>query len=62
MVEEPITGLPEEIIQFEKKNGLTDTDMALASHISVEKIHNIKSMAEEADPETELALRNFMEK
>lgn len=62
MVEKPITGLAEEIIQFEKKNGLADTDMALASHISVEKIHNIKSMTEEADPETALALRNFMEK
>ncbi len=62
MVEKPITGLAEEIIQFEKKNSLADTDMALASHISVEKIHNIKSMAEEADSETALVLRNFMEK
>ena len=44
-----ISAFSREIIDFQRKNHLTDTEMALNSHVSVEHIHNIKSMREMPD-------------
>lgn len=49
-----------EIIEFQKRNDLTDTEMALNSHVSVEHIHNIKAMREVADPDVIANLRDYM--
>lgn len=35
--------LSNQIIDFEVKNHMTDTDLAFASHLSVEKIHAMKA-------------------
>jgi len=56
-----ISAFAEEIIDFQRRNHLTDTDMALNSHVSVEHIHNIKAMRETAEPEVISALRSYME-
>ncbi|WP_155287358.1 LBP_cg2779 family protein [Lacticaseibacillus zhaodongensis] len=49
-----------EIIEFQKRNDLTDTDMALNSHVSVEHIHNIKAMREVPEPDIVSSLRDYM--
>lgn len=36
--------LAEEIIAFQKKNELADTQLAFNLHMSVERLHDIKSM------------------
>ncbi|MCI1894475.1 MAG: LBP_cg2779 family protein [Lactobacillus sp.] len=50
-----------EIIAFQRKNDLTDTEMALNSHVSVEHIHNIKAMRETPDQTVVASLRDYME-
>ncbi|MFD1429160.1 MULTISPECIES: LBP_cg2779 family protein [Lacticaseibacillus] len=50
-----------EIIDFQRKNDLTDAEMALNSHVSVEHIHNIKAMREAPDPTIVASLRDYME-
>lgn len=50
-----------EIIAFQRKNDLTDTEMALNSHVSVEHIHNIKAMREIPDQTVVASLRDYME-
>lgn len=35
--------IAEMIIQYEKDKDMTDTQFAFESHISVEKVHNLKS-------------------
>ncbi|WP_407895321.1 LBP_cg2779 family protein [Lacticaseibacillus sp. N501-2] len=50
-----------EIIDFQRKNNLTDTEMALNSHVSVEHIHNIKAMRENPEPSVVANLRDYME-
>ncbi|MFZ8504575.1 LBP_cg2779 family protein, partial [Staphylococcus aureus] len=37
-----VTEFAEKIINFQKKNNLTDADVAFGTHLSVEKIHRIK--------------------
>ena len=50
-----------EIIAFQRKNDLTDTEMALNSHVSVEHTHNIKAMRETPDQTVVASLRDYME-
>ncbi|WP_172187635.1 LBP_cg2779 family protein [Lentilactobacillus kribbianus] len=38
------SNLAEEIIDFQKKHDLTDTQLAFNIHMSVERLHDIKSM------------------
>ncbi|WP_127849204.1 LBP_cg2779 family protein [Lacticaseibacillus hulanensis] len=57
---EQLSDFAREIVEFQRKNNLTDTEMALNSHVSVEHIHNIKAMREEADPEVVASLQNYM--
>lgn len=55
-----LNAFAEEIVTFQRRNHLTDTEMALNSHVSVEHIHNIKAMRETADPDIVRALRDYM--
>ncbi|WP_054678790.1 LBP_cg2779 family protein [Lacticaseibacillus sharpeae] len=48
------------IVEFQRKNNLTDAEMALNSHVSVEHIHNIKAMKETADAEVLGSLEAYM--
>ncbi|WP_390409059.1 LBP_cg2779 family protein [Lacticaseibacillus jixiensis] len=56
-----VNAFSREIIDFQRKNHLTDTEMALNSHVSVEHIHNIKAMREAPDPSVVANLRDYME-
>ena len=56
-----ISAFSREIIDFQRKNHLTDTEMALNSHVSVEHIHNIKSMREMPDSSVVATLKDYME-
>ncbi|GAA3601380.1 LBP_cg2779 family protein [Secundilactobacillus similis] len=46
-----MSDIAEKIINYQRKHNLTDTELALNLHITVERLHNIKSM--EAQPTTE---------
>ncbi|SEM83165.1 hypothetical protein SAMN05216431_11010 [Ligilactobacillus sp. WC1T17] len=52
--------LAHEIISYEAKHNMTDTDFSLASHVSVERVHDIKSMRGEASELEETELRKVM--
>ncbi|MFD1392355.1 LBP_cg2779 family protein [Lacticaseibacillus jixianensis] len=56
-----LSAFSREIIEFQRKNDLTDTEMALNSHVSVEHIHNIKAMREQPEPSVVASLRDYME-
>lgn len=55
-----LTEFAREIIDFQRKNHLTDTEMALNSHVSVEHIHNVKSMTEVPEPTVIANLKAYM--
>ncbi|WP_243674163.1 LBP_cg2779 family protein [Lentilactobacillus kisonensis] len=48
---EQFSTLAEEIINYQKKNDMPDTALAFNLHISVERLHNIKSMESEPTPD-----------
>ncbi|MDH5106769.1 LBP_cg2779 family protein [Lentilactobacillus diolivorans] len=48
---EEFSTLAEEIINYQKKHDMPDTALAFNLHISVERLHDIKSM--ESSPTTE---------
>lgn len=56
-----LSAFSREIIEFQRRNDLTDTEMALNSHVSVEHIHNIKAMREQPEPSVVASLRDYME-
>ncbi|KRN25861.1 MULTISPECIES: LBP_cg2779 family protein [Lacticaseibacillus] len=56
-----LSAFAREIIEFQRKNDLTDTEMALNSHVSVEHIHNIKAMREQPEASVVASLRDYME-
>ncbi len=43
--------ISEAIIQYEKDKNMNDTQFAFESHLSVERVHNLKSGEYEATPE-----------
>ncbi|WP_283678922.1 LBP_cg2779 family protein [Lentilactobacillus sp. Marseille-Q4993] len=45
------SNIAEEIIHYQKKHDMPDTQLAFNLHISVERLHSIKSM--ESDPTNE---------
>lgn len=52
--------IAQELIQFERDNDMTDNQVAFGSHISVERIHDIKAgNSEPTDDESEL-IERFM--
>lgn len=56
---EDVSPIVEKIIQFEKDHNMTDSDLAFASHISVEHIHAIKAGIGHIEPEILNDLQNF---
>ncbi len=55
-----LSKLAQEIIAFEKKKHLTDNDIAFGSQLSVERVHNIKSMESAPSDDEVRLLRRFM--
>ncbi|MCT6892874.1 MAG: LBP_cg2779 family protein [Bombilactobacillus mellifer] len=54
-----LSPIVEKIIKFEKDHNMTDSDLAFASHISVEHIHAIKAGIGHIEPEVLNDLQNF---
>lgn len=54
-----ISKIGEELIQFQKKHELTDTQVAFESRFSVEKIHQIKSGEMQPNEEDIKRLTNY---
>ena len=50
-----------EIINFEKEFDLIDNQVAFGSQLSVERVHDIKSQASQADKDEAGLLRKFMD-
>ncbi|KRK48764.1 LBP_cg2779 family protein [Secundilactobacillus kimchicus] len=59
-MEEEVSGIAEEIIQYQKKHEMTDGDLALNIHTTIEKLHDIKSMEYQPTPEEVAQLRKFI--
>lgn len=52
--------LSTQLIRFEQEKNMTDNEVAFGSHISVERVHDIKSMSSEPTSEEEDLLTRFM--
>ncbi|GAX03398.1 hypothetical protein IWT140_01001 [Secundilactobacillus pentosiphilus] len=59
-MEQEVSGIAEKIIQYQKKHNLTDTELALNLHITVERLHNIKSMESNPTSEETAVLNHFI--
>lgn len=51
MKEQKLGHLAEEVVKYQEKYHLTDAELALTSHFSVERIHAIKAGQVEVRPE-----------
>ncbi|AQW21408.1 hypothetical protein PL11_005410 [Lentilactobacillus curieae] len=54
------SSLAEEIINYQKKHEMPDTQLAFSLHITVERLHNIKSMESEPTPEESTIIQKFI--
>ena len=54
------TSIVEKIINYEKEHGMTDSDLAFATHISVEHIHTIKTGVGQVDEKILKDLQKFL--
>ncbi|WP_203649921.1 LBP_cg2779 family protein [Secundilactobacillus yichangensis] len=59
-MEQEVSGIAEKIIQYQKKHNLTDTELALNLHITVERLHNIKSQESAPTSEETAVLNHFI--
>ncbi|BDR59036.1 LBP_cg2779 family protein [Xylocopilactobacillus apicola] len=55
-----VSPVVEKIINFEKEHNMTDSDLAFASHISVEHIHAMKAGIGKVDQEVLNDLLKFL--
>ncbi|WP_427910730.1 LBP_cg2779 family protein [Pediococcus parvulus] len=55
-----LTKLAEEIVGYQKKHDLTDADVAFGTHLSVEKIHNIKINSYKPTADDIQRINNYM--
>ncbi|GAD16770.1 MULTISPECIES: LBP_cg2779 family protein [Lentilactobacillus] len=60
MMAEKFSTLAEEIINYQKKNDMPDTALAFNLHISVERLHNIKSMESDPTPDEKRTIEQFV--
>ena len=56
-----LSELAQELIKFEHDNDLNDNEVAFWSHLSVERIHDIKSSNSAATSEETELLQRFMQ-
>lgn len=56
-----LSELAQELITFEREKDLNDNKVAFGSHLSVERIHEIKSSNSPATSEEADLLRRFMQ-
>ncbi|KRN28968.1 hypothetical protein IV38_GL001181 [Lactobacillus selangorensis] len=58
---EQLSDFAEAIIHFQKKHDLTDSELAFDSHVSVEHIHDIKSMRRQPTADDIQSLTEYMQ-
>ena len=56
-----LSELAQQLIKFEHDNNLNDNEVAFGSHLSVERIHDIKSSNSVATSEDTELLQRFMQ-
>lgn len=56
-----LSELAQQLIKFEHDNDLNDNEVAFGSHLSVERIHDIKSSNSAATSEETELLQRFMQ-
>lgn len=56
-----LSELAKKLIDFERENDLNDNEVAFGSHLSVERIHDIKSSNSTATSEETELLQRFMQ-
>lgn len=56
-----LSDLARELINFEREHDLNDNEVAFGSHLSVERIHDIKSSNSTATSEETELLQRFMQ-
>ena len=56
-----LSELAKKLINFERENDLNDNEVAFGSHLSVERIHDIKSSNSVATSEETELLQRFMQ-
>ncbi|MBW1605252.1 LBP_cg2779 family protein [Lactobacillus sp. Sy-1] len=56
-----ISTISKEIIDFQKRTAWPDTQLAFNLHISVERLHDIKSMEKQPTNEEKELIENFIE-
>ncbi|WP_125768042.1 LBP_cg2779 family protein [Companilactobacillus furfuricola] len=52
--------ISEMIIEYEKNKNMNDTQFAFESHLSVERVHNLKSGGYEATPDEEKVILEYI--
>ncbi|EEI19405.1 MAG: LBP_cg2779 family protein [Lentilactobacillus hilgardii] len=57
---EQFSTLAEEIINYQKKNDMPDTQLAFNLRITVERLHDIKSMESQPTPEEKKLIEDFV--
>lgn len=57
---EQFSTLAEEIINYQKKHDMPDTQLAFNLRITVERLHDIKSMESEPTPEEKKLIEDFV--
>lgn len=56
-----LSELAKKLIDFERENDLIDNEVALGSHLSVERVHDIKSSNSVATEKEAELLQRFMQ-
>jgi hypothetical protein len=56
-----LSELAHQLINFERENDLNDNEVAFGSHLSVERVHDIKSSNTVATSEETELLQRFMQ-
>lgn len=61
MTERKLNQLAQNIVDFEEKHHLTDTEMGLASGFTVERLHGLKAMETTATQAEQHQLQQFIQ-
>ncbi|GAK48120.1 hypothetical protein LOSG293_190270 [Secundilactobacillus oryzae JCM 18671] len=54
-----INSIAEDIITFQRKHNLTDNELAFNIHMTVERLHDIKSMESDPTPEEHKLIEQY---
>ena len=58
-MEKELNNISEDIVTFQKKHNLTDNELAFNVHITVERLHDFKSMESDPTPEEHALIKKY---